>query len=76
MDTPDSARKDATQGRLFSNTDLSHLIRAFDFDAHWSRRDGDGVAYFETEGFARLVKAVSKGDVALQDQILRLWRVR
>lgn len=65
-----------TQGRLFSNTELSGLVSAFDFERHWSRVDGDGIAYFETKGFERLVKAITKGSVSLETAILRRWRVR
>lgn len=76
MDSPADARKDPAQGRLFSNTELSDLVSSFDYIKYWSRRDRDGVAYFETPGFAKFLEAVSKGDPAIQASLLRVWGIR
>lgn len=76
MDASDSSGSRVAQGQLFSNTDLSGLTVAFDYVKFWSRIDRDGIAYFSTSGFERLVEAIAKGDLALKGEILRRWRVR
>lgn len=44
---------------------------SFDWEKHWRE-----FKYFETEGFTGLVKAVARGDSALEDEILRRWGIR
>lgn len=87
MDTSDNSRSSDASGMLFSHADLFGLESTFDYGRWWrccdlcghsdcGDEDHQGHRYFETPGFDKLVEAISQGDRALADQILRRWRVR
>lgn len=71
MGSQDSAGKPVAESKLFSYGDLFERRTPFDWVRHWTE-----FHYFEGEGFAELVKAISKGDSATEDQIFRLWGIR
>lgn len=59
------------QGKLFPDADLCGQEFADDVAAGWARS-----GFTRTVAFTGLVKAVSRGDLALEDAILRRWGVR
>lgn len=72
MDSSDIARKPVSSGVLFRDTDLFGKVYAdFDFVKHWTCS-----RFVKSEGFEPLVKAITRGDQSLTDQILRRWGVR
>lgn len=76
MDTSSNAGKPGASGKLFSHADLFGFCPTYDFERAWNRTDIEGIPYFETEGFAALAKAISKGSRTIETAILRRWRIR
>lgn len=71
MDAQNNAGKQLSLGQLLSDADIQRAYETFDFAAHWTRS-----GFVESSAFDAVVKAITKGDSSLTDQILRLWRVR
>lgn len=66
MDTSHNAGEQPARGQLFRDVDLHGRELA---------RDLEWFSFVRTEAFEELVKAISKGDRSLENQILRRWGI-
>lgn len=73
LDTPAAIGTDAALGMHVRN---SHLRRRAYAEAVSILRFVERARDTSPETFAGLVKAISKGDRAIEDQIFRLWGIR
>lgn len=59
------------QRSLLLDLDLRRKLPPFDWVRHWKE-----FSYFETDGFVVLVKAISRGNKSLENQILCEWGIQ
>jgi len=68
----DNVGERVSQLKLFRDADLLDGVYAdFDFAAHWTRS-----GFVGTPAFVSVVKAFSRGSVAIERAILRRWGIR
>lgn len=60
----------SSQLKLLDLDIQKRVLANFDWEKHWR-----AYGYFETEGFVRLVEAITRGDKSLADQVLRRWGI-
>lgn len=67
MDTPDNVGEEFACGQLFRNIDLRG--HSASYVCNW-------LSYTKPYAFYELVKAISRGNISVENQILRCWRIR